>query len=183
MDTAVGGSCTRRAPSVFTHARCMAAIENLRTGTPVETDLLSKLGFVPYALRFRAEVSANAQCEWDTVGLVPDAAGVYAFVLGHVDWPSLHVVYVGKTSHLWMVTKGTLPRGGGARAGNRYGRHKYAGATRVRVNALVAEARQSGCDVTHWLSPRPSLSASQLGALEEDLIAGWRLRETGWNVG
>lgn len=159
----------------------MTATGGLRTGTPVDARLLRTMGFEPHALHFRTPMGADAQCEWDTAGAIPDAAGVYAFVLGRSD--ALSVVYVGKTSHLWMVTKGTLPQGKGARPGNRYGRHKYAGLTRVRINALVADARRNDYEVTHWLSPRPTLSASELGRLEEDLIAGWRLRQTGWNVG
>ncbi|HQZ85616.1 MAG TPA: hypothetical protein PLB21_08340 [Actinomycetota bacterium] len=161
----------------------MTPIEGLRTGTPVTIQLLSQLGFAPHSLQFLAVVDDEPHCEWNTEGVVPNAPGVYAFVLTHPEWQGPRVTYVGMTTHLWMVTKGRLPRGGGARPANRYGRHKYAGSTRVRVNGYVASARRAGCTVSHWLSPRPGFNESELKRLEGDLIAGWRLRETGWNVG
>jgi hypothetical protein len=175
--------CTRHAPKVCNHAQRMASSAAFRYGTPVARDLLNSLGFSPYVLRFRAEADPEPFCEWDTEGEVPDASGIYAFVLSRSDWPQQHVAYVGKTRHLWMVTKGMLPGGGGARPGNRYGRPKYAGSTRVRINSHIAVARRERCEVTHWLSPCPDVSAAQLSRLEEDLIVGWDLRATGWNVG
>lgn len=161
----------------------MAAIESVPIGTPVSAELLQQLGFTSHPLRFRTEMGPVGFCEWDTLGAIPEAAGLYAFVLMHPDWAEQRVTYVGMTSHLWMVTKGALPRGGGARAGNRYGRYRYAGATRARVNALVAGARRAECEVTHWLSARAMSSPLELAQLEEDLITRWRLRESGWNIG
>jgi hypothetical protein len=91
-----------------------------------------------------------------------------------------HVAYVGLTTHLWMVTKGRLPRSGGARGGQRYGRPKYAGRIWQRVNVLIAGQIALGRRVLHWLRP---LVEERLCAEEEALITRWRLRELGWNRG
>jgi len=92
----------------------------------------------------------------------------------------MRVTYVGMTTHLWMVTIGRLPSGGG-RGGQRYGRPRHAGVTRERVNVLVAEQVQVGRVVTHWVKPVDDISALRLQ--EEQLIAKWDLRLAGWNRG
>lgn len=79
-----------------------------------------------------------------------------------------------------MVTKGRLPRPAGARDGQRYGRPKYAGITRQRVNILVAAQLAAGRRVRHWLRPLPE---PLLREEEERLIQRWQLREVGWNRG
>ena len=90
------------------------------------------------------------------------------------------------TGNLWMVTKGRL-RSGDSRPAQRYGRHKYAGATRARVNSLVARAVRDDWTVSHWLSARPlaeGVTAQHgLRQMEEDFIVGWNLRVSGWNRG
>jgi hypothetical protein len=101
----------------------------------------------------------------------------------------MSVAYVGLTEHLWMVTKGRLPGSGGARPGQRYGRPKYAGITRKRVNVAIAEQLRSGRTVRHWLRPitEPPPSREELWRRlcteEEILIKRWDLRRTGWNRG
>jgi hypothetical protein len=126
-------------------------------------------------------------CNWTTVGTVPDAPGLYAFTVEHD--AQVSVTYVGMTEHLWMVTKGRLPRSGGARGGQRYGRPKHAGATRKRINCLVAEQIQLGRTVRHWLQPHPEVAGSEVDvrstllAEEEGLIVRWDLRTVGWNRG
>ncbi len=82
------------------------------------------------------------------------------------------MVYVGLTTHLWMVTKRRLPRSGGARPGQRYGRPKYAGTTRQRVNVLIADQIALRLRALHWLRP---LAEDRLRAEEEALIRRWRL--------
>jgi hypothetical protein len=91
----------------------------------------------------------------------------------------MRVAYVGRTEHLWMVTKGRLP-GGGARGGQRYGRPRHAGATRRRVNILIAEQLRAGRVVRHWICQLPSAA---LRAEEERFITSWDLRRCGWNRG
>lgn len=88
-----------------------------------------------------------------------------------------------------MVTKGRLPDGR-SRPAQRYGRPKYAGVTRQRINLLAAEQLETGHRLRHWvrpISPPESDSAAALkGRLireEEELILRWRLREVGWNRG
>lgn len=89
------------------------------------------------------------------------------------------MTYVGRTEHLWMVTKGQLP-GSGGRGGQRYGRPQHAGATRQRVNILIAEQLREGRSVRHWVRPGP---VNELRAEEERLITEWDLRRVGWNRG
>ncbi len=165
----------------------MAIEMDLPVGTAIEPEELVSLGFVRRELNFRTSDFGSGQCEWDTAGQIPDSGGLYAFVLHPVEEPQHHrVVYVGLTGHLWMVTKGRLPDGS-SRPAQRYGRHQYAGATRARINGLVAAAKASGYEVTHWLSPQPVPADIRpdlyLRSAEEALIARWRLRETGWNRG
>jgi hypothetical protein len=95
---------------------------------------------------------------------------------------------VGLTEELWTVTKGRLPAGG-ARPGQRYGRPRYAGVTRQRINALIAPHGAAGALVRHWVKPvsapaadRPTLRALLLEE-EQALIARWALRPDGWNRG
>ena len=75
---------------------------------------------------------------------------VYVFHLvearGH-----MAVVYVGLTTWLPMVALGV--KGGMARPGQRYGRPKYAGQTRQRINVLVAHEVAAGRTIRHWLRP------------------------------
>jgi hypothetical protein len=158
----------------------------LRTGTVVTRNDLTTLGFAPYALSFRTLDFSGANCEWDTLGTVPDSPGLYAFVLCHDDRPGeLRVVYVGLTGHIWMVTKGLLPRNGGARAPQRYGRWRHAGQTRAWVNSQVAVAKRDGWDVHHWLAPRPVTDGQKANVVllpeEKGLIERWKLLANGWN--
>lgn len=150
-------------------------------GAAVTEQLLRELGFTPFELAFEAgSVSwpGAVGIKWATVGEVPDSPGLYAFTVS--DGATLHVTYVGKTDHLWMVTKGLLPRGGGPRGGNRYGHPVHAGVTRKRINALVAEQVTRGRTVQHWLAPWP---IERLATDEEAFIARWKLRVVGWNRG
>jgi hypothetical protein len=140
---------------------------------------LSAAGFVPLELRFERlniGLPSGLGCEWTTTGCVPAGPGLYAFTVE--DDRELRVAYVGLTSHLWMVTKGRLPSGQGARGGQRYGRPRHAGATRQRVNVLIAEQVRAGRRVQHWVRPTP---AAALHAEEERLISSWKLRVNGWN--
>ena len=149
---------------------------------------LAAAGFVPLALKFRptsVQLPCGAACEWTTVGDVPTGPGLYAFTSGDDD---LRVLYVGLTEELWMITKGRLPAGG-ARTGQRYGRPRYAGVTRQRVNALIAARVLSGEVIRHWVRPlgeTPGDRAAvrrRLLELEEELIVRWNLRRVGWNRG
>ena len=138
----------------------MADQPPLLPGHPVTDDELRRLGFAPHDIAVRATdlvLPTGAGCEWTTLGVVPDSPGLYAFTVD--DGTVQHVAYVGLTTHLWMVTKGTLPRSGGARPGQRYGRPKYAGVTRQRVNVLVAAELAAGRRVRHWLRPLPGGAA------------------------
>ncbi len=159
----------------------------MNAGTVASRDELTSLGFEPHQLQFRNVDSWEPFCEWDTMGTIPNTAGLSAFVLSPQDRPDeLRVTYVGLTDNLWMVTKGRLPDGG-SRPAQQYGRHKYAGATRARVNGLVAEARRTGFEVTHWLSRRSIASGERaqvaLAVPEQGLISLWDLVRTGWNLG
>lgn len=150
-------------------------------GHPISDGELADLGFSPHDIFVRATglaLPTGLGCEWTTLGAVPDSSGLYAFTVD--DGVVLHVTYVGLTTHLWMVTKGRLPRSGGARPGQRYGRPKYAGITRQRVNISIAAEIEAGRRVRHWLRPLP---ADVLRQEEEALIRLWHLREVGWNRG
>jgi hypothetical protein len=139
------------------------------------------VGFTPLELRaerMNVDLPCGTGCEWATAGAVPDSPGLYAFTVE--DGLDLRVVYVGVTSHLWMVTKGRLPGGGGARGGQRYGRPRHAGVTRQRVNVLIAAQLRAGRQVRHWVRPLP---APDLRSEEERLITTWQLRTYGWNRG
>ena len=149
-------------------------------GYPISDRELRALGFSPHDLDVSpipVPLVGGLGCSWTTLGDVPDGPGLYAFTVGEVALQ--HVVYVGLTTHLWMVTKGRLPRSGGSRPAQRYGRPKYGGETRQRVNILVAAELAAGRSVRHWLCPTP---AESLRAVEEELICKWRLRELGWNL-
>ena len=140
---------------------------------------LSAAGFIPLELRIERldlDLPCGTGCEWTTVGSVPAGPGVYVFTVQ--DDRELRVAYAGLTSHLWMVTKGRLQDGQGARGGQRYGRPRHAGATRQRVNVLIAEQVRVGRRVQHWVRPTP---AEALRAEEERLISSWKLRQNGWN--
>ena len=158
-------------------------------GRLVSTSELNDEGFVPLKLEVRkldAEYPFGRGCEWTTLGNVPKGPGVYAFTVGEDN--NLHVTYVGLTEELWMVTKGRLPNGG-ARPGQRYGRPRYAGVTRQRINGLVGEQLVLGRLVRHWVSPivNPLSDRAdvrgQLVLREEQLIQRWDLRLVGWNRG
>lgn len=158
----------------------------LKTGTAVPRNDLTSLGFAPHALSFRSVDFSGANCEWDTLGTVRDSPGLYAFVLCHDDRPGeLRVVYVGLTGHLWMVTKGLLPRNGGARGPQRYGRWRHAGQTRAWVNSQVTIAKREGWDVHHWLAPRSVADGQKADVVllpeESGLIERWNLVVNGWN--
>jgi len=149
-------------------------------GHPILATELSLAGFEPLELRvtsLNVHLSSGRGCEWTTIGEVPDAPGLYAFTVE--DDQQMRVAYVGLTEHLWMVTKGRLP-GGGARGGQRYGRPRHAGATRQRVNILIAEQLRAGRLVRHWVRKLP---LAMLRAEEERFITGWDLRRVGWNRG
>lgn len=150
-------------------------------GSPVTATELRELGFAAHELRFDADPVAwpgGIGLNWTTLGEVPESPGMYAFTVA--EQHQLHVAYVGLTTHLWMITKGRMPRSGGARGGQRYGRPKHAGITRKRIDALIAVQVAAGRIVTHWLAPTP---AGDIVGLEEQLIARWNLRVTGWNRG
>jgi hypothetical protein len=158
-------------------------------GFTVTSADLRKLGFVPLLLDVRStklELPFGTGCEWTTLGDVPKGPGLYAFTAG--DDGDLRVMYVGLTEELWMVTKGRLPSGG-ARPGQRYGRPRYAGVTRQRVNGLIAEQLRAGKLIRHWVRPLgepPIPRAAMRGRLlelEHELIARWHLRRVGWNRG
>jgi hypothetical protein len=154
------------------------------TGLPgyaVSDEELSALGFSVHDLEFAPSdvtLATGIGRAWKTLGDVADSPGLYAFTVD--DGRIQHVAYVGRTAHVWMVTKGYLPRSGGARGGQRYGRPVHAGATRQRVNILVAAQIAAGRRVRHWVRP---LAEPMLAGEEERLIGRWRLREVGWNRG
>lgn len=143
---------------------------------------LHTLGFYPYELEIYSvdvQLPEGVGYNWKTIGDVPELPGVYAFTVD--DYGSdPHVTYVGQTKHLWMVTKGRLPRLGGARGPQRYGRPLHAGETRRRINILASEQIRKGYHVRHWLRPT---DASLLLTDEEELIRRWNLRRVGWNRG
>jgi len=147
-------------------------------GHPVTDRHLAELGFAGHELTFDKTVmwDGGAGIEWRTPGDVPDSAGIYVFTLRTTE--QLNVAYVGLTSHLWMVTKGRLPRSGGARPGDRYGKPVYAGATRQRINYLVWTEAARGRVIQHWLRPLPAEAVRQD---EAALIVRWNLTVTGWN--
>lgn len=164
-----------------------------RLGHLLPTSELSDLGFRPLDLLFeRTDVplAGGLGCEWNTTGDVPEAPGLYAFAMREArDRDHVRVVYVGMTEHLWMVTKGYLPQGAGARGGQRYGRPTYAGRTRQRVNLEIRRAHVDGWTVQHWVRPYGELRGArdevraQLRIVEEALITRWALRLKGWNRG
>lgn len=149
-------------------------------GYPISSEELARLGFVPLNLQVYSldvDLSSGRGCDWTTLGEVPEGPGLYAFTVE--DKNEIRVTYVGRTEHLWMVTKGRLP-GGGGRGGQRYGRHRHAGATRQRINVLVAEQIRVGRGIRHWVRQLP---IGALRAEEERLITEWDLRRIGWNRG
>lgn len=149
-------------------------------GHPISATDLAGAGLHSLELRVSnldVDLLSARGCEWSTLGEVPDAPGLYAFTVE--DGHQMRVAYVGRTEHLWMVTKGRLP-GGGARGGQRYGRPRHAGATRRRVNILIAEQLRAGRVVRHWICQLPSAA---LRAEEERFITSWDLRRCGWNRG
>ena len=133
---------------------------------------LSAVGFRLLALEvssLEVHLPTGTGCEWTTVGDVPGAPGLYAFTVQ--DGHDLRVVYVGLTSHLWMVTNGHLPGGAGARGGQRYGRPKHAGVARQRVNVLIAET-----------APRRSTGVP-LGSPSTKGDVSWRRRAANRSLG
>ena len=158
-------------------------------GYPVTEPELRALGFEPLELRIDPGEEAlpdGPGSKWTTLGEVPAGPGLYAFSVEEGD--DVRIAYVGLTEHLWMVTKGRLP-GGGSRPAQRYGRPKYAGTTRQRVNAEITAQLRQGRDVRHWVRPmsdppheRDELR-NRLGVEEEEFIQRWDLRRLGWNRG
>ena len=158
-------------------------------GCPTTTAELSALGFSPLTLRIRdgqVPLPGGVGMNWDTVGDVPTAPGTYLFTVS--DAGALHVTYASLTTHLWMVTKGRLPTSA-SRPGQRYGRPKYAGTTRQRVNLLVTAELRRGHTVLHWMRALPDapVDPTELAELlkrdEEALTQRWHLRQCGWNRG
>jgi hypothetical protein len=159
------------------------------TGYATTAEVMRALGFTPLELQFRptaVELPDGPACEWTTVGEVPRGPGLYAFTLGGDD--DLKVMYVGLTEELWMVSKGRLPEGG-ARPGQRYGRPRYAGITRQRINALIAARHGAGDLIRHWVRPLSDPPQDRAGVRsrllqeEQALISQWDLRRVGWNRG
>jgi hypothetical protein len=146
---------------------------------------LNLAGFVPLDILIQSmKVNYGAGCEWTTLGNVPTGPGLYGFTLEDQD--QLRVTYVGKTEELWMITKGRLPSGR-ARPAQRYGRPRYAGENRKRINFLIAKQLRAGRTMCHWVYPmsdgpeeRSELNARLLHA-ESELISRWELRRLGWN--
>jgi hypothetical protein len=157
-------------------------------GTPVHEEQLRSLGFVPLELENvdpAFDFGGTIGCTWTTSGVVPEGPGLYAFTVE--DSEGIRLCYVGMTIHLRMVTKGRLPRGGGARGGQRYGRPTHAGVTRQRINVAIGEQLRAGRRVRHWVRPvavEPGADAvAALRSLEEELIDRFNLRRRGWNRG
>jgi hypothetical protein len=174
LTAAPGRDVCRQAAASGTQPGCGAAWP----GHPILATELSLAGFEPLELQvtsLNVHLPSGRGCEWTTIGEVPDASGLYAFTLE--DDQQMRVAYVGLTEHLWMVTKGRLP-GGGARGGQRYGRPRHAGATRQRVNILIAEQLRAGRLVRHWVRKLPAQEVCQGG----ELAAG-RLRAAGCGGG
>jgi len=171
-------ACQGSRDVVDAHAKPWSS-ETAWPGHPVTAAELAGAGFRPLELRVARDVDlpGGRGCDWTTIGEVPDGPGLYAF--SAEDDHEMRVAYVGRTEHLWMVTKGCLP-GGQARPGQRYGRPRYAGTTRQRINLLVAEQLRAGRLVRHWVRPCP---AAALRLEEERLISQWDLRRVGWNRG
>jgi hypothetical protein len=140
-------------------------------------------GWRPLTVRWRAEAFTHdlyGLCmDFDVLGDVPELPGLYSFVISATDRD--RVMYVGRTSHLWMTTKGRLPNGQ-ARGGQRYGRPRHAGITRQRINHELATSRSSGQLVAMWVLPDAD-SPAALAAHEEAHISGWGVRSHGWNRG
>lgn len=150
-------------------------------GTQVKPSDLMRMGFQKFELQVLKPIelsSGQSGINWNTIGEVPDSSGLYAFTVEGSQ--ELRVTYVGMTSHLWMVTKGRLPRSGGSRGGQRYGRPKHAGETRKRINVEAAEQILIGRTVNHWIK---LVKLEDLRKSEERLIVLWNLRNTGWNRG
>lgn len=141
---------------------------------------LRELGFRPLKLDITHQTVSTPQgdgCDFDVIGSVPETPGVYLFTVK--DEAGLRVTYVGQTSHLWMVTKGRLPRGGGARGGQRYGRPVHAGQTRQRVNVAIAGELRAGRCVRMWVCPT---AVDQLSQVEVELITRFdTITPDGWN--
>jgi len=156
--------------------------KHLFPGTQVHSSDLAEMGFQKCELQILEQVKLPTGpngINWNTIGEIPDSAGIYAFTVE--DGLELRVTYVGKTSHLWMVTKGRLPRGGGARGGQRYGRPRHAGETRKRINVETTAQIRIGRTVKHWVMT--VVREENLPVIESELIHLWKLRKTGWNRG
>ena len=156
------------------------AVGSAWPGQPIAAAELAIAGFKPLELLVRSldvDLPGGQGCEWTTTTEVPEGPGLYAFTVE--DDHEMRVTYVGRTEHLWMVTKGLLP-GGRGRVGQRYGRPRHAGATRQRINILIAEQLRERRLVRQWVRPCP---VGQLRAEEERLITEWDLRGVGWNRG
>ncbi len=166
-------------------ASATARSGDLPMGHAIEAERLQFLGFQQLDLHLddTVQLAEGQGTNWTTVGDVPCTAGLYAFTLARRD--ELRVVYVGMTTHLWMVTRGVLP-GSVPRPAQRYGRPRHAGVTRRRVNILATRAIAAHWTPHHWVTPHET-SAVDLPAIlrseEEKLIVKWNLRGDGWNRG
>lgn len=137
------------------------------------------IGFTPHDLRVEGidlPLAGGIGRNWETIGAVPDLPGLYAFTV--ISALEERIAYVGLTTHLPMVTHGV--RLGLSRPGQRYGRPKWAGHTRQRINVCVTAEVAAGNRVRHWVRPLPE---ARLRSEEEVLIRRWHLREVGWNRG
>ena len=157
-------------------------------GASVSRSHLAQLGFMEHELEILGPSDALGTGDglsWNTLGPLPTGPGLYCFVaMEHVS-AAPRVMYVGLSSQLSAIAAGTDPLG--ARGGQRYGRPKYAGMTRKRINAEVARLVRDGLFVTHWFSmlsvPDDQEPRAFLHRAEEALILRWNLRVVGWNRG
>lgn len=112
---------------------------------------------------------------FDVVGQVPSSQGIYLFTLGR---GIVDVRYCGESGHLWMVTRGRRP-GTPGRAGNQYGRPKWAGDTRQWVNSRLTQHLDE--EPRTWTRAMPCASEDELLSAENACIDRWELWRYGWN--
>lgn len=151
-------------------------------GTACTRAELMSGGYLPLHLSIEGRVQIPGYglgTNWTTTSSVPDSAGLYLFTVQ--DGQQLRVVYVGRTSHLSMVTKGVHPHAKNpGRGPQRYGRPLNGGDTRKRINALATEQLALGRTLLHWV--RAMRDDADLLRIEEEIaIVDWDLRRVGWN--
>lgn len=154
------------------------------TSVPVTAANLALEGWIPLEIRPVGDVAipdGGIGLVWDLDGEVRSEPGLYLFTVSDPREAILTPTYVGQTRQLCMVTHGRAADGA-ARGGQHYGRPKYAGQTRKRVNLLVRERIVAGMAATHWVKPMAGADKAELMAAEERAIRGWALREVGWNI-